>query len=304
MHASPPSESTAGDSPTSESPTSENPVSQPASTGALQRTRLAPRWLYKTLIVAMGFLALGVWGFVDAIIIYPKRGAVAAESFEHQYLGQLQASGTLTNDTATIADPVATLDRLRTKQRELSGSGSGMPPTDKARLDWLTQLRHIGRLTPAYTSFPRDDFRKNDDGSPVRVASAPERYEALKTAWSASADGKERKSQPLDWYDMPVQWVFVVVGGIVGPLMLLSVLRAKSKVYTWDAAAKRLTLPTGHTLVPADIVDVDKSKWDKFYITFKVRDGHATLSGQSVTLDLYHHVPLEDWALELEKGAS
>jgi hypothetical protein len=268
-------------------------------TGAEQlRTRLAPKWFVKTVVIAAGFLLLGLWGLADALVIYPKRGSTAAESFEYQYLSQLSAANSLTNTSATIADPAQTLDRLRTKQRELSGTS--LPPIEKASLDWLTQLRHIGQLQPAATSFPREDFRVGDDGAPVKVLSAPERYTELKARWTAGADGKERKSQPLDWYDLPVQWVFVAVGGIVGPLMIASVLKAKTRVYRWNTQAKRLTLPTGETIEPSDIVDVDKSKWDKFYITFRVRDGHPTLSGKDLTLDLYHHVPLEDWALELE----
>lgn len=268
-----------------------------------QRTRLAPTWLYKTLIVALGFIALGAWGLADALWIYPKRGSTAAEAFEHQYLSQLQVAGTLTNDTATITDPAATLDRLRAKSKELSGTGSGLAPLEKAKLDWLTQLKLISKLEPANTAFPRDDFRVDDKGVSQRVASAPERYDTLKTTWTAGADGKARKSQPLDWYDIPVQWLFVAVGGLVGPWMLLNILRAKGKVYRWNEATKQLTLPTGDSFTPADITDVDKSKWHKFYITFKIRPSHPSLANKDVTLDLYHHVPLEEWALAMEAAA-
>jgi hypothetical protein len=277
-------------------------VPTPAPQGE-QSTRLAGRWLFKMLAVSIGFIGLGIWGLADALVIYPKRGAVAAEAFEHQYLSQLQVTGTLTNDSATIADPAGTLDRLRVKSKELAGSGTGLAALEKARLDWLTQLKLISKLTPTNPSFPRDDFRMGDTGSPTRVASAPERYEELKTKWTAGADGKAPKSQPLEWYDLPVQWLFVIVGGLIGPWMIFSVLRAKSKVYKYDAATKRLTLPGGQSITPADITDVDKSKWDKFYITFAIANTHPQLGGQKVTLDLYHHVPLEEWALELEAAS-
>jgi hypothetical protein len=279
--------------------TTDNPTSL-----GIQHTTLARPWLLKTLIVAIAFIALGVWGLVDALVIYPKRGATAAEAFEHQYLSQLQTAATLTNDTAKVEDPVATLDRLRTKSREAAGSGSAVAPLEKARLDWLTQLKLIGKLVPANTTFPRDDFRMNDQGQATRVASAPERYESLKAKWTAGADGKVPKSQPLDWYDIPVQWIFVLVGGIAGPWMLANIMRAKNKVYKYDDNSKHLTLPTSESFGPSDIVDVDKSKWDKFYITFKIRDGHPTLAGKSITLDLYHHVPLEDWALAMESASN
>ncbi len=64
-----------------------------------------------------------------------------------------------------------------------------------------------------------------------------------------------------------------------------------------------LGLPGGHSLTPADLTDVDKRKWDKFFVSLVVKPGHATLGGKEVALDLLRYEPLEDWVLEMEKAA-
>ncbi|MGH7132453.1 MAG: hypothetical protein ACREJO_10960, partial [Phycisphaerales bacterium] len=55
--------------------------------------------------------------------------------------------------------------------------------------------------------------------------------------------------------------------------------------------------PDGKTIVPADIAEFDKRKWDKFYVTINLKGGEAR------KLDLLRYVPLEEWVLAMERTA-
>ena len=108
---------------------------------------------------------------------------------------------------------------------------------------------------------------------------------------------KTDQTQPLAGYDLPVQWLFVVIGFGGGLYLLGLILRSAGTKFHWDADSKRLTLPGGRAIVPADLKDVDKRRWHKFYVTLLLNDG------SSHALDLYRFDPLERWVLEMEKTA-
>lgn len=260
-------------------------------------TTIAKKWSIKMYIITLAMLVLGIWGTVDAIVVYPKRGARAAEYAEFQHLQELKSSSRLANDLASVADPAKVLEELQTKARD-GGAGS-VSGGERAKLDWLTQLRLIGQLEARNTTFPRTDFRK-EDGQPVAVGSADERLAGLTTKF-VTPDGAVKPPSPLSWYDIPSQWIIAAVGfGVFAWLMML-ILKVRSKTYAWDAGTKTLTLPSGDKLTPSDIAEFDKSKWDKLYIHLLIKPTHATLGGKTLELDLLRYVPLEEWVLEMER---
>jgi hypothetical protein len=74
-------------------------------------------------------------------------------------------------------------------------------------------------------------------------------------------------------------------------------IRVAAKSYQFEPETHTLVLPGGERLAAADLKEVDKRKWHKFYVTLNMNDG------RSHTLDLYRHDPLEEWVLEMEKAA-
>ncbi|MCU0688564.1 MAG: hypothetical protein MUE97_02320, partial [Phycisphaerales bacterium] len=95
-------------------------------------------------------------------------------------------------------------------------------------------------------------------------------------------------------WDIPFQWFITVVGFLGAIWVLFNIARTKAKVYRWDPATSRLTLPSGTSLVPADITEFDKRKWHKFFVTL------VTTRGDRHELDLYKYEPLEEWILAME----
>ncbi|HLP83724.1 MAG TPA: hypothetical protein VK157_05190 [Phycisphaerales bacterium] len=264
---------------------------------SMQTTTVNKKWAMKMTLIAVASLALFAWGVVDALVVYPKRGARAAEFGEFQHLAELQKLGTLSNDLASVKEPATELDKLLAKQKD----NAALSADEKAKLDWLTQLKLIGQLNATNTSFPRSDFRV-ESGQPVAVGSADERLVVLRDRYTKAQAGAEPKApSPLSWWDIPSQWAIALVGLVGAVWLIVLMLRVKSVSYSWNPATKTLTLPGGATLAPADIVEFDKSRWEKFYISLVTREDHPTFKGAAVELDLYRHTPLEDWVLEMEK---
>lgn len=247
-------------------------------------TRLGKRWKLKMAISILVLLGLGVWGYVDAAIVYPGRGARASRLLEAQYLNELMSRGQLDNLRASVQDPARELERLR------AARGGGLDLKDTALLGWLDSLKSIGRLAPDHTAIPRTDFL---DGK--AVATAADRLTSLA--------GMKLDDKPLAGWDIPVQWL-ICAAGLVGAAYLggLFAMVARKR-YRWDAGAKRLSLPGGEAITPADLADVDRRLWHKFLVTLAIRPEHAALGGKSVTLDLYRYEPLEDWVVEMEGAA-
>ncbi len=264
-------------------------------------TRINPKWLRNMSIYIVLLLGLGIWGLVDALVVYPGRGSRAAEFYEYQYLDELSnAAGSFTNTGATVTDPEATLARLK----GLRSEAGKMSTVESAQLNWLTQLHLIGHSKPDDTKYPRTDFR-HEDGKPVEVASVNDRLAALRTKWT-KAGGNSSGPSPLDWYDIPTQWIYVALGLGLAPYLLMTVMKVRARVYRFDHATNTLTLPNGESITPADIKEFDKTKWDKVFITLHIRDDHPQLPGKALELDLLRFVPLESWVLHMEevKGAA
>lgn len=244
---------------------------------ATQWTKLNTRWLFKQLAMAILFTAFGVWGYIDATVIYPARGVAYAEYMRFRYLDQLKqtAAGPSWGEVA-IADPVAELARLRTGIADKD-------TVNRARLEWLEALDVVGKLSPTETRIdkPQDDFA------------------ALEKKYNSTA-GQAAIPKQLQFHDIPVQWlIFAVCTGIGLTMFGFAVVVARVR-YGWNPEATELTLPGGATLNLSQIEDFDRRKWDKFLMFVKVKPGHPSLPPGEIKLDLLRFVPLEEWVVTME----
>lgn len=243
-----------------------------------QTTTLGRKWLLKMSIFIVVGLVVAVWGYIDAAVAYPRRGARAAERLEFLYLDAVTERAT--RPASVSFDPVAELERLR-READLGAIAA----QDKLKLDWLAQLAIIGRL-PERVSIP----------------DAAARYTQLAGTW-LTANGAPVNATPLSAFDIRVQWGICILGAALAAGLGLHVVRIRGRRFSWEPGEQRLTLPDGTPLVPADIAEFDKRKWDKFLIYLKIKPEHARLGGREIVLDLYQHAPLEDWVLEMERTA-
>jgi hypothetical protein len=264
--------------------------------GAEQRTALARKWTIKMLLIALAMFGLGMWGLLDAVWVYPARGARAAEFLEFRYLEESSKAGTTANDRVSIADPVAAFARLDQRKR----ANESMTEGETFQRDWLLQLRLIGKLRPENTTYPREDFRTKG-GARVKVASAFDRLAELRKKYvTGEGSAPAKPASPLERYDLPFQWAVMVFGLVVCAWLVLNVLRASRLVYRWLPDHLRLTLPGGERIVPADVAEFDKTEWHKVFITLRIRPEHPQLGGKALRLDLLRYEPLENWVLAME----
>lgn len=246
----------------------------------MQQTSVNSKWLFKIIIFLVALTGLGLWGLYDATLAYPKRGQAVAQWALYEYLGAARESGDLIR--AGVPDPGAEYDRLRPMRRDLETRAAGdslaarRAATELKRLDWLDALAIIGRLDPEYTRLERPS----------------EMLDELSLAFAGETPPKR-----LAAWDIPIQWAFVVAGFGGGAWLTLLILMVRSKRFSYDPETKSLTLPGGRTITAADLVELDKRKWDKFIVTLK------TKTGNPVRLDLLRHTPLEEWVLDMEKAA-
>lgn len=255
-------------------------------TSNVQVSTLSKRWALKTGIGAIVCLGVGVWGYVDAAMIYPKRGYRAAEQFEQSYLEAMRDSGRGL-DRASVDDPAAKFAELS----KAVGEGGKLGTSDQTLHDWLESLKLVSKLGPENTKIPRTDFQGGGE-----VRSGAERLDAL-------AKSRGGKVSPLSTWDIPTQWLIMVAFLSFGAWLAALFVKIAGRKYRWEEATQTLTLPDGNTLTPADIVEFDKRKWDKFLVTLAIKPGHATLANQRVLVDLYRHEPVEEWVLAMERTA-
>lgn len=241
---------------------------------ATMTTSLNRKWYIKLAIFFVFLVGFGLYGLYDATIAYPERGRRHAEFLQYQYLLAADTQGRLRD--AGVAEPVEARSRLRVSRREQ------LPELERARLDWLDSLALVGALTPAHT----------------QIADPRATLDALDQSWKSKNPPKG-----LTAYDIPVQWIFVAAGLGGGLWMAVFFLRAARVKYGWDPAEKRLYLQDGSSLLPSDITEFDKRKWDKFLIFLHVKEGHPPHGGNELKLDLLRYTPLEEWVLEMERTA-
>lgn len=242
----------------------------------LQTTSTGRSWLLKQLIIGLMFLGFGVWGLVDAAIVYPSRGERSAEYLKFQYLQQAKRDmGASTAwPTMSVSDPSAELAKLAPSDR------ASLSPLELARRDWLEALAIIGKLNTERTTIgnPQADLDK------------------LGTEFTGLAGAPK----PLASYDIPVQWLIFAIGMSIGVVMLGVAVVVTRVKYRWNPATLTLHLPDGSQLAVTDCEDFDRRKWDKFLMFIKVKPGHTPHGGKELKLDLYRYEPLEEWVVQME----
>jgi len=247
----------------------------------MAETTISRNWLAKMALFIAAFLGLAVWGLVDALVIYPARGAQHARFMEYKYLDALDETGSILR--ASVDDPEAALADLDDRRAELVDEMAALPPEsvarqrieiELARFSWRNSLADAWMLTPEQTSF---------DDPAARLAE-------LEEEWASAEQPKG-----LSAFDIPMQWVFVVIGVGGAAWLGMTVLRVTRTTFAYDESTRTLTLPSGARFAPGDIAEVDKRKWHKYFVTIKLSDGATH------TLDLLRYQPLEEWVLEMEK---
>jgi hypothetical protein len=252
-------------------------------------TTINRKWSIKLLVIIGVSVFMAAFFLYDGAVRYPDRGALASEYLEFQYLKSFDQERGGIASLNGVDDPVARLHQLEEKER----STGSLDTTERAMVAWLVNLKLINRLTPDATAIPRTHFRGGE-----RVESAAQRLEELTRVWTQKA-----APTPLSAFDIPSQWAGMAVCVVIAFWVGLSWARGCAKSYRWDRAAARLTLPGGHALIPSDIAEVDKRKWDKLYVSLRIKPEHPTLGGRTVEFDLLRYEPLEAWILEMERQA-
>ena len=248
-------------------------------------TTLGRTWKLKTFLFAIALLALGAWGAWDALHVYPKRGRVHSQFMLQNYLERADSELRLAN--ASVEDPAGTLESLSEQDARSA--------LEEARFQWLHSLSRVANL-PAISRQNKEKLGARAPGAPHPASKTmfPDPTETLNEIRALNAT--RNPPSPLNAYDIPLQYLFMI-GGAAGFLAMVSFyVRVKRKTFRYDPGAKRLTLPGGRSFTPEEIEVVDKRKWDKFLVFITLKDGSAEMR-----LDLYRYVPLEDWILEMEK---
>lgn len=253
-------------------------------------TKLQKKWLFKIGIFLVVLFGLGVWGWYDATVIYPKRGKVHVDFMLKNYLEQASASGQLLR--ASVFDPAAEYQRLL-------GAGEQLSEVERARLEWLTAVSRLHRLE-AITEMNK---------AVAQDAAAVQSHTMSRDKLTVFVEPREMLNRlttetqnlsqptPLSSYDIPVQYL-IMVAGFAGALWILFVIFRASRVrFRYEPATHTLTLPGGRRISATEIEEVDKRKWHKFFVTLRTKEGSP------VQLDLLRYVPLEEWVLEMERHA-
>ncbi len=241
-------------------------------TSTQARTKLARRWLIKMGVFIVICAGLSLWGLYDATDVYPARGERDASYKLNEYLQAASRAGRLTRTALVVEDPRAAHAELGARKAELA-TGS----LERARYEWLESLARMWRL---------DSANDRIEDSPRAQLTALEEY------WT-----QRDPPAPLEAYDLFFQWAIFVISGIGALLLLVLLARVARKSYRFDADENRLHLPGGRSVTPDDLAEVDKTKWHKFFVTLRLKEGAP------VTLDLYRYEPLEEWVLAMEKIA-
>lgn len=302
----------------------------------LLSTRLSRNWLLKLGIFLIVLLAFGTWGLLDALVFYPRGGLQDASFKLRNYLEASKKSNRLTTGDIKVDNPAETLSKLAAREanqlRSKSPGSVAEPLTDLeiARLNWLRALDRVWKLgagdVPVCKALrTKRDAAGNEIYAGVGGTTEPQK-ETHQVSFKArdgmgltvGPDGKVRDLTPdavlkdlnaywdttkqktpaaLNAYDLPSQWIIVVVCYGCAVYVMFLLIRARLKKFQYAPEEKRLILPGGVSIVPADLKDLDKRRWHKFFVTLNLKNGN------SYPLDLLRYVPLEDWILQMEKAA-
>ena len=271
-------------------------------------------WVLKMAVFLAFLLGFGFWALYDAAILYPNRGLADASYKLKDYLEASDSAGFLTSDRIATSDPAAELSALNKRLGDIHGAAGKLSQEgrtasmDLTRYEWLSALERAWKLntnpkplgeflTPVKRTIWCDPAKGEGysvASDRVRTAlSAQGMLNDLKLYWASAP----ARPTPLSAFDLPVQWLFVVVGfGLSGYLIYLLV-RCKSQAVRtrFEPETQRLSLPSGVSFTPADLEDLDKRQWHKYFVTAILKDSSHH------KLDLLRYVPLEDWVLGMER---
>lgn len=294
----------------------------------IQTTSVNRGWFFKRFLLPLiALLGLGVWGLLDAAVIYPKNGRLYASLKLKEYLDAADEARRLTQSFVKVEDQRTELDKLSAREKATAPKDA-LNAMERARLQWLRSLKMVWALGAEeiwVAEVKRPLISKTGDEVYAGVGGVSDvKHETVQMRYRpASAEGvlvgRDKTTQviqldavakhlkeywataktpsPLAFYDLPLQWFFATVGFGGAIYLILLYLRVASKRYQYEPATHTLILPGGARIAPGDIKEVDKRKWHKFYVTLHLKDG------SSRTLDLMRHDPLEEWVLAMEKVA-
>lgn len=260
-------------------PDAEAPLARPDSDETLS-TSLNKRWVWKMMAFLLAMLVLGVWGAYDALSLYPQRGLDSAEYFQLKYLEEADKTGGVT--LSGVKTPATELKRLEESTPTQS--------LDVARYRWLEALSLVRNLEKMESQIASG--QTPDPGPDTSMPDAASKLAELKKKW-----GTKNQPAALSAFDIPVQYLFMAIGLGLSVYIVLFLLKCKGTKYRYQPASMRLTMPGGKSFVPAEIEEVDRRLWHKFFVELKVKGIGP------VKLDLLRYAPLEEWFLEMEKNA-
>lgn len=238
-----------------------------AGDGGVQTSTLNRPWLIKFLIFTVVLFAFGLWGLYDAMVAFPARGNAHAENLEWKFLQAAKREGKI-GAAGEITDPVA---RFATLEKKLPRND-----VEQAEYDWLLAMSRVSKLKPEYTTIERPNAR----------------LDALTEKWK----GVTQQTKELAFYDLPMQWSFAAAGLGLALAVVVNIAMSAKRKYSWDPATTTLTLADGKQVRPADLADVDKTKWHKYFCTLVFADGSSPAD-----LDVLKYSGLEEWVLTLER---
>ncbi len=250
--------------------------------GTTLTTTLNRRWLVKMFIFLIALTGLGVWGLIDALVVYPNRGRASAEYLQFRYLEQSERSGQLLR--ASVEDPAEELKRLRS-------AGEQVNDVERARRQWLhavSMIKSLPRITEQNKAESAKPLGQRSD-TPTMFSDPRGSLDTLMQKWSTQTAPK-----PLSGLDIPSQWVFVAVGFGGASYLALFLLKCARVKYRYAPGERRLTIPSGKSFTPMDMKEIDKRLWHKFFLFVTLNDGSP-----EVKLDLLRYSPLETWVLEM-----
>ncbi len=257
---------------------------------------LNPKWSIKLFIITFFVLGFGGLGLYDALIKYPARGERFADWAKWQYLDAAKNAGSedfgIFERKSSVPDPVAEYAKLsdpETMQRngidaQNQSSARHLRATMyNTRYQWLNGLKIIGQLTPENTTIdnPNNELAQS------------------RALWTSSLSNPK----PLKSYDIPSQWLIMILCWGIGFWMLVNIIKVIGQKFSWDADSMTLTVPGSIAITPENIDEVDKRKWDKFIVFIKLNAAHSTHAGKEIKVDTYQHALVEDWILAMEKKA-
>ena len=248
-------------------------------------SKLRVNWLLRVVLFAFFGVGMGVYGYVDATIVYPERGRNHSKFMERNYLAAAKQSvggATLQASVVSVDDPRPTLRRLE----EDAKTPDRLSEVQKARFAWLRSLEPIGDLRPEVTTYVNESADRDPD---ARLA-----------ALEADLAGKNPPN-PLSRRDIQIQWAIMALFLPIGLYNIGLLLWIRSRPASWEASTKTLTLPGGIAFTPAQMADFDHSRWHKFFVEVKLAESHEQKPGETVRIDLLRRTGVEEWYLEMFK---